>query len=926
MSNLSKTSLINISTLKQILRNDYKNTYVLDLESFFRNFTTYVNATGVAHYLTPPVSTGIIGVDQLNPFGWSTIFNGLPWGNEIPADYEGYDVTVRTRATGIRSMGIKTPQTYVGWGYDLFGFPAPNYNDDWNNNGVYGTGTAQPSYYFRGADDTQQYPFVGHGSDVDPKKWLAGPMDLRWDQHRKVWTGHTSVYAGEITKVIIAGGGDPNQPQFYNDISYNVMMYDGLGSGIHVTGVRPTTYHPPNNNYKFYAVPTGYPCFILHQKINGRPGFGIYLLEPPYTTNCDNNDPQQIDSSSSSVVSSAQEGGTGHATYNQYDMLLGGDDLALDRVNLQAGSGITFDFSEDGIFKILIDPSVNFTISSGVNYNITALSGLLQPLSIGQGGTGSSFKNFVDLSTNQSISGIKNFTQNIRIANGSSNNPSLGFNYQPTYGLFFGNNALHLAASGSDTVSIYPTGTVFNNTISIRPSGGYDVSLSVRQRNIIGANLLVGSGLGSYSSNIQEWQTASGSMLSNIDSSGWYNGYGIGLYNPNYSAKINIRATGSLVNSYDIVLPTGGYLPFSRNTVNSSGKVFFGTDIFNIGEFRNITPRDLGSNPDATKVLYGDGTWQVPAGGSSGSLPTGIMYLNDYQIVSGIKLFHNGILQVGDEITGAHTFYSNAASNHSISLPDLGGTLLIPSNSTTNTSYALFSDGTAHSANFRAITLADISDNNRIATTGISILAGTGLIGGGDLSSTRTLHVNWGTGINLVPQGNDARFYDSRNPTLHASTHQHNGSDEIATSIAAANAIPKANSDGNLAINWIPSNIRKRSMFVCIGNGIDIISTGTITAGIASMPVSGVINQYTILGKPSGSISVDVLKGTYAGFSSTSSITSTSPIIITSGIKNTNNNLSTWTTGFIVGDNFEFNVLSCSGFKEVKIAIDMELL
>jgi hypothetical protein len=48
--------------------------------------------------------------------------------------------------------------------------------------------------------------------------------------------------------------------------------------------------------------------------------------------------------------------------------------------------------------------------SSGDNSDITSLLGLTTPLSISQGGTGSNTKNFVDLSTNQTVGGDKSFT------------------------------------------------------------------------------------------------------------------------------------------------------------------------------------------------------------------------------------------------------------------------------------------------------------------------------------------------------------------------------------------------------------------------------------------------------------------------------------------------------------------------------------
>jgi hypothetical protein len=50
---------------------------------------------------------------------------------------------------------------------------------------------------------------------------------------------------------------------------------------------------------------------------------------------------------------------------------------------------------------------------SGANSDITSLSGLTTPLSVTQGGTGSGTKNFVDLSTDQTIGGSKIFSNQI---------------------------------------------------------------------------------------------------------------------------------------------------------------------------------------------------------------------------------------------------------------------------------------------------------------------------------------------------------------------------------------------------------------------------------------------------------------------------------------------------------------------------------
>jgi hypothetical protein len=53
----------------------------------------------------------------------------------------------------------------------------------------------------------------------------------------------------------------------------------------------------------------------------------------------------------------------------------------------------------------------------------------------------------------------------------------------------------------------------------------------------------------------------------------------------------------------------------------------------------------------------------------------------------------------------------------------------------------------------------------------------------------------------------DPRNSNSRTPTAHAATHQHGGTDEVAVTVPAANAIPKADAVGKLADGWLSANV-----------------------------------------------------------------------------------------------------------------------
>ncbi|AEL17655.1 tail protein [Mycobacterium phage Theia] len=73
-------------------------------------------------------------------------------------------------------------------------------------------------------------------------------------------------------------------------------------------------------------------------------------------------------------------------------------------------------------------------------------------------------------------------------------------------------------------------------------------------------------------------------------------------------------------------------------------------------------------------------------------------------------------------------------------------------------------DALGNDPNF-ATTIASQIGAKADKTTSIS--AGTGLTGGGNLTTDRTLSVNFGTAAGTVCQGNDSRLSDARTPTAH---------------------------------------------------------------------------------------------------------------------------------------------------------------
>jgi len=93
---------------------------------------------------------------DLNPFGGGSI------GFLTPDDGEDYpDLRNGDNSTSVKGVGLRGPVVIAGWGYDLDGNPVPS-----------------------GDGDDGFYPNYKNRAD----KWKAGPLDVRWDDERKVWS------------------------------------------------------------------------------------------------------------------------------------------------------------------------------------------------------------------------------------------------------------------------------------------------------------------------------------------------------------------------------------------------------------------------------------------------------------------------------------------------------------------------------------------------------------------------------------------------------------------------------------------------------------------------------------------------------------------------------------------------------------------
>lgn len=165
---------------------------VASLDTIFVGYSTYYdNSTNLPHFETPSV-TGEIDSYKLNPFnpgliyGSGNIFNADVFessGHNIQAvmTYE-QTATIGELSSGIhpvshqqnvdfnarqkvdlnpQSVGLRSPLVLTGWGFDTEGYPVPS-----GGSGNFATNAFH-----------------------DTSIWKTGPVDLRWDNERKVWTG-----------------------------------------------------------------------------------------------------------------------------------------------------------------------------------------------------------------------------------------------------------------------------------------------------------------------------------------------------------------------------------------------------------------------------------------------------------------------------------------------------------------------------------------------------------------------------------------------------------------------------------------------------------------------------------------------------------------------------------------------------------------
>jgi hypothetical protein len=467
-----KTKLTDINSANKILGPDvdYQHVFGASINHFLKPYSTNINSSGYPKF-EPSLfsSTGVVGTGNrvfagadssgLNPIGYNVLGEGIIYGNNR-ASYS--EITIDPNSA--RSYGLKSPSVVVGWGYDNFGYPVPNFARTWNVSGIFSPVNVIPSGKFLGSGGIP----VSHGTEVPYSLFRAGPLDLRWNNELKRWSSPQSVYSAVITKVYLSGVAVSGRASgFSSDITYDAEIYDGFANKISVTGVVHVGPRPYNNAFKVFSLASGEFALMVHTPFNGRPSYGLYLVEPPVTVDCDTNTDPEIQPllggnnflTYSKLLAEPLDksyGGTGLEDHPPSSIMIG--ELSgsgnLAQYILSAGTGINIRFTSGNMF-IEFSSGVLFT-EGGVNNTITELQGLTTPLSIAQGGTGASGKIFVDLYSNQLVGGYKTFTSGIRLPSGHYLAPSLSFSNQTQTGLSLNpnRNGLLISASGNRILNL----------------------------------------------------------------------------------------------------------------------------------------------------------------------------------------------------------------------------------------------------------------------------------------------------------------------------------------------------------------------------------------------------------------------------------------------------------------------------------------
>jgi hypothetical protein len=169
---------------------DYSGKALVSLDALFVPFSTHKTKFWNLPHFEQPTASGSSGrsVDELNPYAsGNNIYTVAKaeklYGSGIPEDTHLNDMVDDWQ----RPIAFKTPMILAGWGYDTNGKPVPN---------LIPSGTAGAHF--------------ASGYMEKPNLWKVGPLDVRWDQNRKVWaTGGGAFRVAQLRNHLSPQAGAP---------------------------------------------------------------------------------------------------------------------------------------------------------------------------------------------------------------------------------------------------------------------------------------------------------------------------------------------------------------------------------------------------------------------------------------------------------------------------------------------------------------------------------------------------------------------------------------------------------------------------------------------------------------------------------------------------------------------------------------------
>ena len=142
-----------------------------------------------------------------------------------------------------------------------------------------------------------------------------------------------------------------------------------------------------------------------------------------------------------------------------------------------------------------------------------------------------------------------------------------------------------------------------------------------------------------------------------------------------------------------------------------------------------------------------------------------------------------------------------------------------------------------------------------------------------------------------------------------------------------ADIIPVARSGSNFAVtaqSIAALATRTAAITYVIDGGGSVPTTGN--KGQISIPVACTVTGWVITADASGSAVVDVLRSTYAGFPTTSSIAGSDKPTLSSAQKNEDLTLTGWgSTALAAGDIVQFNLNSASTVTRLNISLTVSI-